>query len=158
MNHDKWLEQAVLLSAEKMQAGCGGPFGAVIVHSQDETLLAQGWNCVTSCNDPTAHAEMTAIRRATEKLGQFHLQGYTLFSSCEPCPMCLAAIYWAHLDAVFFANTRQQAAAIGFDDATIYEELALPLAQRQKPMVHRPSEHALAVFQQWQTLENKKPY
>ena len=112
------MRRAVRLSAERMREGAGGPFGAVIV--KDGKVVAEGWNRVTSTNDPTAHAEVMAIRSACEKLGTFSLQGCEIYTSCEPCPMCLSAIYWARLDRIYFANSREDAAAIGFDDELIY--------------------------------------
>src|SRR5919112_4847622 len=119
------LARAIELSREHMDQGAGGPFGAVIV--RDGEVLAEGWNCVTSAKDPTAHAEVTAIRRACEALGTFSLDGCEIFANCEPCPMCLAAIYWARLDRVTFASSRQDAAAIGFDDELIYADVSKPI-------------------------------
>ena len=122
------MRHAVRLSAERMREGAGGPFGAVIV--KDGKVIAEGWNEVTSANDPTAHAEVVAIRLACEKLGTFSLEGCDIYASCEPCPMCLAAIYWARIDRIFFANTREEAAAIGFDDEFLYREIPKPIAER----------------------------
>ncbi|MFZ4532508.1 MAG: nucleoside deaminase, partial [Alsobacter sp.] len=113
------LARAAELSRARMEAGLGGPFGAVIV--RDGGVLAEGWNEVTSSNDPTAHAEVTAIRRACAAVGDFSLAGATLYTSCEPCPMCLASAYWARITRIVYANTRDEAAAIGFDDAFIYD-------------------------------------
>src|SRR3712207_6586441 len=115
----RYLKRAIELSREHMDRGAGGPFGAVIV--RDGQVLAEGWNQVTSANDPTAHAEVTAIRRAREAIGDHSLEGATLYTSCEPCPMCLASAYWARVGRIVFANTRQDAAEIGFDDSLIYE-------------------------------------
>src|SRR3712207_6291021 len=143
-----FLRHAVRLAAERMREGCGGPFGAIIV--KGGRVIAEGWNCVTSTNDPTAHAEVTAIRRACEALGTFSLKGCEIFSSCEPCPMCLAAIYWARLDRVTFASSREEAAAIGFDDALIYGEVSKPVADRVIPTIKLGLPEAEAVFAEWQ--------
>src|SRR6266404_1774250 len=120
-----FMRRAVELSRERMRQNAGGPFGAVIVKAGE--ILAEGWNKVTSTNDPTAHAEVSAIRAACARLGTFSLAGCDIYTSCEPCPMCLAAIYWARLDRIYFANSREDAAAIGFDDALIYHEVAKPI-------------------------------
>ena len=150
------LARAVALSREHMERGEGGPFGAVIV--RDGTVLAEGWNRVTSSNDPTAHAEVTAIRRACEALGTFSLPGATLYTSCEPCPMCLAAAYWARVSRIVFANTRQDAAAIGFDDQLLYDEIPKPVAARIVPTLHAPTPEARAVFEAWRTKPDKIAY
>ncbi|CAN1537784.1 CumB Cytosine/adenosine deaminases [Rhabdaerophilaceae bacterium] len=152
-----FLLRAVALSRLHMEAGAGGPFGAVVV-SADGQIIAEGWNQVTSTNDPTAHAEVSAIRRACTALGRFDLAGYTLYSSCEPCPMCLAAIYWARLDRIVFANTREAAAAIGFDDAMIYDEIPKPIAERAIPTDHLASAEADAVFAAWLQKANRVAY
>lgn len=153
---ERFLAHAVALSREKMEAGAGGPFGAVIV--RDGVILSEGWNQVTSTNDPTAHAEIVAIRRACAGLADFTLAGATLYTSCEPCPMCLAAAYWARLDRVVYANTRQEAAAIGFDDAFLYDEMPKAPEDRRMPMLHRPSEAARAAFAAWMAKADKVPY
>jgi guanine deaminase len=145
---ERLIARAVALSREHMEQGAGGPFGAVIADHEGR-IVAEGWNCVTSGNDPTAHAEITAIRRACEALGRFDLAGHVIYSSCEPCPMCLAAVYWARLDRLVFANSREEAAAIGFDDAVIYAEIPKPLAERAIPSVHQPSIEAAQVFADW---------
>ena len=150
------LARAVALSREHMEGGEGGPFGAVIV--RDGRVLAEGWNRVTSSNDPTAHAEVTAIRRACEDLGTFSLPGATLYTSCEPCPMCLAAAYWARVSRIVFANTRQDAAAIGFDDQLLYDEIPKPVAARIVPTIHAPTAEARAVFEAWRTKPDKIAY
>ncbi|HEX2555606.1 MAG TPA: nucleoside deaminase [Microvirga sp.] len=150
------LARAVALSREHMERGEGGPFGAVIV--RDGAVLAEGWNRVTSSNDPTAHAEVTAIRRACEDLGTFSLPGATLYTSCEPCPMCLAAAYWARVSRIVFANTRQDAAAIGFDDQLLYDEIPKPVAERLVPTLHAPSDEARAVFEAWRAKPDKVAY
>lgn len=153
---EAFLRQAARLSRARMEAGFGGPFGAVIV--RDGKVVAEGWNEVTSTNDPTAHAEVTAIRRACTAEGSFSLAGATIYSSCEPCPMCLAAIYWARLDRLVFANTRDQCAAIGFDDAFIYDEVPKPPTGRTLPTRHLPLEEAEAAFRAWVEKPDKTAY
>ncbi|HEX2885047.1 nucleoside deaminase [Vineibacter terrae] len=153
---DAFLREAIRLSREKMEAGLGGPFGAVVV--RDGAIIARGWNQVTTAHDPTAHAEITAIRAACQALGHFELRGCTIYTSCEPCPMCLGAIYWARPDRVVFANTRQDAAAIGFDDDFIYREVPLPPGARSLTFVHLPSDEARAVFSAWETKPDKVRY
>src|ERR671921_2632876 len=143
----RYLARAIDLSRQHMDNGAGGPFGAVIV--RDGEVLAEGWNQVTSANDPTAHAEVTAIRRACEAIGDFSLQGATLYTSCEPCPMCLASAYWARVSRIVFANTREEAAAIGFDDQLLYDEIPKPIVERMIPTIHVPDADAQAVFQTW---------
>jgi tRNA(Arg) A34 adenosine deaminase TadA len=150
------LGRAVELSRERMLAGAGGPFGAVIARGDE--IVGEGWNRVTSALDPTAHAEVVAIRAACLRLGRFELSGLTIYSSCEPCPMCLAAIYWARLDRLVFANTRVDAAAIGFDDAEFYTQIALPLAQQTLPIEHLELAEARAVFELWRTKTDKIRY
>jgi tRNA(Arg) A34 adenosine deaminase TadA len=150
------MRHAVRLSAERMRDGAGGPFGAIVVKAGK--VIAEGWNCVTSTNDPTAHAEVTAIRGACNSLGTFSLRGCDIYTSCEPCPMCLAAIYWARLDRVFFANSREDAAAIGFDDALIYAEISKPVGNRIIPTTQLVLPEAAAVFAEWQATPDKIPY
>jgi len=150
------MRAAIELSRQKMLANRGGPFGAVIV--RDRQIIARGWNRVTSANDPTAHAEITAIRAACKKLGTFRLADCELYTSCEPCPMCLSAIYWARLKKVFYANTRQDAARIQFDDAWIYREVAQPIARRKIPMRQVLRTEALPVFAEWQAKGGKVRY
>jgi guanine deaminase len=152
----KHLLHAVRLSQERMGSNAGGPFGAVIV--RDGKVIAEGWNCVTSSNDPTAHAEVVAIRRACETLHTFDLKGATLYSSCEPCPMCLAAAYWARLSRLVFANTREEAEAIGFSDAHIYNEVPKPIAARSMPTLHLPLAEAREIFVEWQNKPDKIEY
>lgn len=152
----EFLRHAVRLSAERMRDGAGGPFGAIIV--KDDMVVAEGWNRVTSTNDPTAHAEVTAIRRACEALGTFSLKGCEIFTSCEPCPMCLAAIYWARLDRITFANTRADAAAIGFDDELIYGEVSKPVEHRVIPTTRLPLSEAEAVFAEWRAKADRTAY
>jgi guanine deaminase len=152
----EFMRHAIRLSAERMREGAGGPFGAIIV--KDGAVVSEGWNRVTSENDPTAHAEVTAIRRACEKLGTFSLEGCEIYTSCEPCPMCLAAIYWARIDRIYFANTREHAAAIGFDDEHIYGEVAKPIHARVIPTIHLAMPEAEAVFAEWQAKPDKVLY
>jgi guanine deaminase len=151
-----FMTRAIQLSIENVRTGKGGPFGAVVV--KDSTIIAEGVNRVTLTNDPTAHAEVLAIRQACQKLGLFELKGCELYTSCEPCPMCLGAIYWARLARVYFGNTAADAAEIGFDDSFIYREIAQPLAQRKIPMVQMMREDALAAFRAWQEKPDKARY
>jgi guanine deaminase len=153
---EKHLARAVALSRERMEAGLGGPFGAVIVRGGE--TLSEGWNEVTSCNDPTAHAEVVAIRRACTAVNSFSLAGATLYTSCEPCPMCLASAYWARIERIVYANTRDDAAAIGFDDAFIYDEMPKAPAERSLTMVHAPREDAAAAFAAWTAKADKITY
>ncbi|MDQ4060349.1 MAG: nucleoside deaminase [Pseudomonadota bacterium] len=150
------LKRAIDLSREHMDEGAGGPFGAVIVRGGE--VLAEGWNQVTSAKDPTAHAEVTAIRRACQAVGDFVLEGATLYTSCEPCPMCLASAYWARVSRIVYANTRQDAAQIGFDDSLIYDEIPKPVSERLIPMDHLPSLEARAVFDAWADKPDKIRY
>ncbi len=150
------MARAIQLSVENVRAGSGGPFGCVIV--KDGTVIAEGTNQVTATNDPTAHAEMLAIRQACQKLARFELRGCDLYTSCEPCPMCLSAIYWARIDKVYFASLAADAAKSGFDDSTISREIALPLSQRTIPMTQMMREEALAAFQAWKENPGKILY
>jgi len=156
MTDQDFLRQAVELSRRGMEDGAGGPFGAVIV--LDGRIVGEGWNRVTSANDPTAHAEVVAIRDACARLGRFDLHGAVIYSSCEPCPMCLSAIHWARLDRLVYANNRYDAAAIGFDDALIYEQVMLPPDARILPCHHLPLPEARSVFQDWLTKPDRVPY
>jgi len=151
-----FMRRAIDLSREKMRENQGGPFGAIIV--QGSKIIAEGWNHVTSSNDPTAHAEITAIRSAAKALNNFSLQGCEIYSSCEPCPMCLAAIYWARIDRIYYANTREDASAIGFDDDFLYRELALPEENRAKKSSRLLSAEAWMVFEEWEKKDGKVPY
>jgi guanine deaminase len=151
-----FLARAIALSRKHMEAGQGGPFGALIV--RDGVVIGEGWNEVTSSNDPTAHAEVVAIRRACTVLGTFSLNGATLYTSCEPCPMCLASAYWARVDRIVYANTRDDAAAVGFDDAFIYDEMPKAPDARSLPMSHQPNSDARAVFADWMAKADKVPY
>src|ERR1700680_4499598 len=150
---NSFMARAIQLSMDNVRSGRGGPFGAVVV--KDGAIVAEGVNQVTSTNDPTAHAEVVAIREACKKLGAFDLEGCEIYSSCEPCPMCLGAIYWARLSRVYFANSAADASKIGFDDSLCYREIPLPLAQRAIPMIQMMREQALAAFQAWQEKPNK---
>lgn len=149
------MQRAIALSLENIRNG-GGPFAAVIVRG--DQIIAEGANRVTDSNDPTAHAEVVAIRAACAALKSFQLAGCDLYTTCEPCPMCLGAIYWARPDRIFYANTRKDAADIGFDDDFIYQELAVPLAQRKIPMAQLMRDQALAAFQAWAHDPKKKEY
>lgn len=151
-----FLEEAVRLSRCALRTGRGGPFGAVIV--QDEAVIARGANRVTIANDPTAHAEVVAIRRACRVLGRFELSDCVLYSSCEPCPMCLAAALWARLSRIVHASTRADAAFAGFDDQAFYRELALPPARRRLRMKHLALPEARAVFEDWRRLPGRIRY
>jgi guanine deaminase len=151
-----FMREAVRLSREGIHEGQGGPFGAVIVRGGE--IIARGNNRVTSTNDPTAHAEVVAIREAARALKTFSLAGCEIYTSCEPCPMCLSAIYWARLDRIYFANTRADAAAIGFDDDLIYREIPLPIEERAKPMQPLLREEALSVFKEWSAMPDKISY
>jgi guanine deaminase len=151
-----FLHEAIRLSLEKSQAGEGGPFGAVIVRNHE--IVGRGWNRVTSVLDPTAHAEITAIRDACRNLQTFSLAGCEIFTSCEPCPMCLAAIYWARLDRIHYAATRQDAADAGFDDSRIYAELAMTLSDRSIPMVQDLHDEACEAFHAWVLKNDRIPY
>lgn len=153
---ETFMREAIRLSKEKMEAGFGGPFGAVIVRNNE--IIARGFNNVLTSNDPTAHAEVDAIRKACQALGDFQLTDCELYTSCEPCPMCLGAIYWARLKKVYFGNTRQDAAAIGFDDNFIYNEINLLPAERHIPMLQLLPQEAKAAFVTWQQKENKQTY
>lgn len=151
-----FLEKAIELSKKGMLAGDGGPFGCIIV--KDGEIIGQGWNQVLVNCDPTAHAEMVAIRNACHHLQSFQLTGCDMYASCEPCPMCLGAIYWARPARVFYANTKEQAAAIHFDDSFIYQELTLPDTEKSIPLIHMPNDKARNVFQLWEAKEDKTGY
>lgn len=150
------MARAIQLSVENVQSGSGGPFGTVIV--KDNRIVAEGVNQVTLTNDPTAHAEMVAIRLACRKLEVFELKECELYTSCEPCPMCLGAIYWARLERVYYANLAEDAAQAGFDDSLIYREISQPHSQRAIPMIPMMREEALAAFRAWRDLPNKAAY
>lgn len=154
--HRQFLQQTIALAADNVVTGRGGPFAALIVKNGE--IIAQGVNCVTALHDPTAHAEVQAIRQACEKLADFQLLGCTLYSSCEPCPMCLGAIYWARLAQVFFACSRTDAAAAGFDDSFIYEQINLVPSQRTLDMQALVVENPQLPFQMWQRQAGKIVY
>jgi tRNA(Arg) A34 adenosine deaminase TadA len=155
-DHNAFMREAARMAHENIIAGRGGPFGAVIVCKGE--IVGRGTNVVTSTNDPTAHAEVTAIRDACRNLHTFTLAGCEIYTSCEPCPMCLAAIYWARLEKIFYANTRVDAARIGFDDDYLYKELTLTNEQRSKPILPLASDEAAATFELWTTKTDKVPY
>jgi guanine deaminase len=151
-----FMARAIELSIDNVRGGRGGPFGAVLV--KDGTIVGEGVNQVTSTNDPTAHAEVLAIREACKKLRTFDLQGCEIYSSCEPCPMCLGAIYWARLARIYFANAAADASGFGFDDSLIYREMAQPHSQRKIPMIQMMRQEALAAFRAWQDKPDKTAY
>jgi tRNA(Arg) A34 adenosine deaminase TadA len=153
---EAFMEEAVRLSRRHMDEGQGGPFGCVVV--KDGVIVGRGWNSVLAGNDPTAHAEVVAIRDACRNLGTYQLTGCVVYTSCEPCPMCMGAIYWSRPDKVFYANTREDAARTGFDDSFIYEQLSLPLEQRKIPMVAMDKTKALEVFRLWLEKEDRESY
>ena len=152
---EKFMQQAIDLSIENVANG-GGPFGAVIV--RDGEVIATGTNRVTATCDPTAHAEVSAIRAACAKLGDFKLAGCTIYSSCEPCPMCLSALYWAGVERIFYGNTKEDAKAINFDDSFIYDQTALDYSERSIPCINIMREQALAGFKAWSDKEDKVLY
>jgi tRNA(Arg) A34 adenosine deaminase TadA len=151
-----FIQRSIQLAAEHMRAKDGGPFGAILV--RENKIISTGWNQVTSSNDPTAHAEIMAIRAAAARLGAFVLQGCVLYTSCEPCPMCLGAADWARVDRIVFAATRADAAGAGFDDEELYRELALPPASRRLPMQQILRDKAVAVFDEWKRMPGKIMY
>ena len=150
------MRRAIALSLESVRSGRGGPFGAVVV--QGNEIIAEGTNQVTSTNDPSAHAEVLAVRAACRALAHFQLTGCEIYSSCEPCPMCMGLIYWARLDRVYYATTAEDAAANGFDDSRIYRELALPPSARSLPMTQMLRNEALAAFRAWEDKPGKISY
>jgi len=151
-----YLQQAVDLAFTGVKQGAGGPFGCIIV--RDDRIIGKGYNQVTSRNDPTAHAEIVAIRDACKQLGSYQLTGCSLYTSCEPCPMCLGAIYWARPERVLYATTRFTAADAGFDDKFIYDEINVPDDIRKIPFIFHQEEHFLAPFQYWKQQNEKKLY
>jgi tRNA(Arg) A34 adenosine deaminase TadA len=153
---ERFLREAIQLSIDHARAGRGGPFGAVVVRGGE--IVGRGSNRVTSTNDPTAHAEIVAIREACRNLDTFTLAGCEIYASCEPCPMCLAAIYWARLDGLYCAATREDAAAAGFDDVRIYDEIALPPAERSVVAVQALRPKALAAFDAWRKNDQRVAY
>ncbi len=153
---ESFMHEAIRLSFETMRNNTGGPFGAVVV--KDGEIIARGFNLVVSTNDPTAHAEVVAIRDACKVLKDFQLTGCEIYTSCEPCPMCMAAIYWARPEKVFYANSKTDAAKIGFDDDFIYKELALPYETRQIPLLRIMQNEAIEAFKEWATKADKVKY
>jgi tRNA(Arg) A34 adenosine deaminase TadA len=154
--NSEFMLQAIDLATENVTSGRGGPFGAVVV--KDGKVIATGANQVTSINDPTAHAEMIAIRNACQALGTFKLDGCELYTSCEPCPMCLAAIYWAHCRAIYYGCSAEDAARAGFDDQFLYEQLKKPMSERTMPMGILCEREALKAFEVWRESPNKVEY
>lgn len=151
-----FLDEALKLAAQAVRDGVGGPFGAVVV--RQDTIVGRGMNRVTSVNDPTAHAEIVAIRDACRELGSFRLAGCELYTSCEPCPMCLGAVYWSRLDLVYYAAAHDQATEAGFDDSWIYHEFRQPADRRKVPLTRVDHAEALAPFDLWKLSEKKVPY
>ncbi|HEY4988616.1 MAG TPA: nucleoside deaminase [Opitutaceae bacterium] len=156
MSHESFMRDAIQLSVDGVRSGKGGPFGCVVVRAGK--VVGRGNNQVTSTCDPTAHAEMVAIREACRTLGTFQLADCALYTSCEPCPMCLSAIYWARIPAVFYGNSRQDAAAIGFDDDFIYQQIPLPVADRRVAMQPLLGDEAKGAFTEWSTKADKVAY
>jgi len=154
--HQQYMKRAIELSRTNVATGTGGPFGAVIV--KGGVVIGEGTNQVTARNDPTAHAEVGAIRAACAHIGNFDLSGAVIYTSCEPCPMCLAAIYWARLERIYFANTKVDAAAINFDDDFIYREFAKSPAARAIPMTQLMRDEAMQAFKEWGSSTGKIPY
>jgi guanine deaminase len=152
----RFMRRAIELSVENVRSGSGGPFAALVV--KDGEILATGMNLVTSACDPTAHAEIVAIREACRKLAQFQLTDCDIYTTCEPCPMCLGAIYWARPVRVFFGNTAADAAAIGFDDSFIYQQLGVPLSERAIPMIQLMREEAQSAFREWERKSDRVRY
>ena len=152
---EEFMKRAIELSIESVNKG-GGPFGCVIV--KDRKIVSEGSNKVTSTNDPTAHGEIVAIREACKKLNNFNLNGYELYSTCEPCPMCLSAIYWARIDKIYYANTRKDAQKIDFDDSLIYSEFQKDIDKRKIPMVQMMRNEALKAFELWDKKTDKVKY
>jgi guanine deaminase len=153
---EAFMRRAIALSREGMEQGRGGPFGAVVVEMG--RIVGEGCNCVTSTNDPTAHAEVVALRAACRELSRFDLRGCDVYTSCEPCPMCLAALYWARVDRVFYANGRADAARIGFDDELLYREVALPPAARRLPMARLLPDEGRLAFEAWERKADRVMY
>jgi guanine deaminase len=152
----KYMLEAVELTRKGLSGLEGGPFGCVIVRGDE--VVGRGWNKVTSTNDPTAHAEVVAIREACETLGSHQLTGCEVYTSCEPCPMCMGALYWARPDRIYYGNTREDAAGIGFDDSMIYKELNREISDRRIRMISLGNREAYEVFREWQASDEKKHY
>ena len=153
--NNEFMKRAIELSIESVNKG-GGPFGCVII--RDKKIVSEGSNKVTSTNDPTAHGEIVAIREACKKINNFSLKGYELYSTCEPCPMCLSAIYWARIDKIYYANTRKDAQKIGFDDSLIYSEFKKNIDKRKIPMIQMLRNEALKAFELWDKKIDKVKY
>ncbi len=151
-----FMDEAIRLSVETMSEGKDGPFGAVVV--KDNNIIGRGANAVISTNDPTAHAEIIAIREASKNIGSFTLEGCEIYTSCEPCPMCLAAVYWARINTIYYANTRHDARAAGFDDVHLYEEVAMPSDRRSITMKNIMREKAIKAFEEWKRLPGRIIY
>jgi tRNA(Arg) A34 adenosine deaminase TadA len=156
VTREGFMREAIRLAEEGMRSGNGGPFGCVVVHG--DRIVGRGNNRVTSTNDPTAHAEVVAIREACRELSTFQLDGCELYTSCEPCPMCLAAVYWARIPRIYYANRREDAAAIGFDDAFLYEQVAMAPEERRLEMLPLLREEAQAAFREWRAKADKIAY
>jgi len=154
--HIHFMNIAAQMSREKMAAGEGGPFAAVIVWNDE--VIGEGWNQVTSRCDPSAHAEIVAIRNACDHLATFSLKGAVIYTSCEPCPMCLGAIWWARLDSIYYSNSREDAAHIGFDDAEIYKEVSRAKTERHIPMIQCENQNAKLAMEEWERKEDKILY
>jgi len=153
---NRFMQRAIELSLDNVRSGAGGPFAALVV--RDGAILATGTNQVTTSQDPTAHAEVVAIRGACQAIHNFQLSGCELYTTCEPCPMCMGAIYWARLARVYYANTRDDAAKIGFDDSFIYDQLVMPIEKRKIPMIGMMREQAIEAFHEWEKSQTKVKY
>ena len=156
MNRDSFMRRAIALASENVANKGGGPFGAVVV--QNGRVIGEGTNQVTGSNDPTAHAEVVAIRAACAELDDFSLAGCEIYASCEPCPMCLSAIYWARIDRIYYGSSKTDAAAIGFDDDHIYREIPLPISERAIPTERILADEAINAFQAWENTDEKIKY
>jgi guanine deaminase len=156
MKHEDFMQMAIDLSEYNVKQGLGGPFGSLIV--MDGMVIARSANKVVPTNDPTAHAEVSVIRLACQELGTFNLEGCEIYTSCEPCPMCQGAIYWARISKIYYANTKADAAAIGFDDHFIYDELELPMEKRKMPFEQLMRDSAQPAFKLWKSIEDKEEY
>ena len=152
----QFMQEAINAGLEGMRSNIGGPFGCIIV--KDDKIIGRGCNSVIASNDPTAHAEVVAIRDACKTLGSFQLEDCEVYTTCEPCPMCMGALYWARPKKIYYANSKADAAAIGFDDSFIYEELVLPITERKMMMECLAHEDAIKMFEEWRDMENKTLY
>ena len=153
---EQFMQEAINIGLEGMRNNVGGPFGCVII--KDDAIIGRGCNSVIATNDPTAHAEVVAIREACKALGSFQLQDCEVYTTCEPCPMCMGALYWARPKKIYYANSRFDAAAIGFDDSFIYEEFVLPIAERKMIMEYLHHTEAIMMFEEWRKMNNKTLY